>query len=284
MHSQIIFAGISIFCVPIIAFAATGTVLEDAVDAWSAVDQQHISEELIDAQQELDESSSELFPFIQSSSYQSPIDQQREDRTGGFITVVIDGMPVTFADVPRDQWFAPYIRDIAEKGIVSGYRDAAGKALGRFGPADHVTVEQLAKIALASSSNLGDCPSTPPVNLTASGTWSSGYIACTEKLKWTIYGDSTVDVHRDATRAEVVVSLLEAFKTPIGEPTGTAFTDVTASTLFNSVIEQAKKDGIVSGYTDKEGNLTGFFGPDDPVTRAELSKMVVLAMEIYLKN
>jgi hypothetical protein len=46
-------------------------------------------------------------------------------------------------------------------------------------------------------------------------------------------------------------------------------------------IEQARADGIVSGYNDDDGNPTGFFGPDDAVTRAEFAKMVVLAIQVY---
>lgn len=272
---------IALLGTPLIAFAATGSILEDAVDAWGAVEQENIQEEMIDAQQELDESSKELFPEATSSSSQGTIDEQRSSRTSAFVSVIINGVMVTFGDVPRDAWFAPYVRDIAERGIVSGYRDADGKPLGMFGPADNVTTGQLAKIALGSSSNLGDCPSTPPVNLTASGTWASSYIACAEKLQWALYGDGSVDVNRSASRAEVVMTLLEAFKVTINEPTGTAFTDVTASTLFNPAIEQAKKDGIVSGYTDSAGVATGLFGPEDSVNRAELSKMVTLALQVY---
>lgn len=271
---------------PIIAFAATGDILKDAVRSWENIEQQHILDEKRDLEQESDESSPELFPEVESVPSKGTIDAQRSSRISGYVSAFIEGETVTFSDVPRDTWFAPYIRDIAAQGIVSGYRDADGKALGLFGSADHVTIEQLAKIALASSLNLGECPSTPPLNLTASGSWSASYIACTEKLQWTMYGDGGVDVHRDATRSEVVVTLLEAFHATIQESTGSGsvFTDVTPSTLFNPFIAKAKRDGIVSGYTDIDGNPTGLFGPADPVTRAELSKMVVLAMQVYSKK
>jgi hypothetical protein len=267
--------------IPVVSFAATGAVLEESVKTWAEVEQENTAEESIDMQQMEDESSDELFPAGTSSSSQGTISEQRSSRTSAYISVTVDGRLITFGDVPRDEWFAPYVRDIAERGIVSGYRDADGNPLGLFGPADNVTVGQLAKIALASSSSLDDCPTTPPLNLTASGTWAASYIACTEKLGWTLFADGSIDVNRPATRAEVVVTLLGAFKAPIGEPTGTAFTDVTASTLYNPAIEQAKKDGIISGYTDEDGNLTGLFGPDDSVTRAELSKIVTLTLQIY---
>lgn len=269
---------------PVLAFAATGAVLDEINSAWQQTEEMNTSEEEMDRQQMEDESSEELFPPVSSASSQGTIDDQRSSRTSGYISVSVDGKVLTFGDVPRDQWFAPYVREIAELGIVSGYRDAAGNPLGQFGPADNVTIGQLAKIALSASQNLDGCPTTPPINLTASGTWAASYIVCTEKLNWTLFADGSIDVNRAANRAEVVVTLLEAFKVQLSEPTGNAFTDVTATTLFNQAIEQAKKDGIISGYTDNEGNLTGLFGPADPVTRAELSKIVTLTLQIYGGN
>lgn len=273
-------------CIPAVAFAATGDVLKTTVNMWNAIESQHTKEQALELEQEILESSSELFPYDAEAPVASTIEQQRNDRIDAFVSATVDGVVVAFKDVPRDTWFAPYVRSIAEQGVVSGYRDSEGKALGLFGPADHVTIEQLSKIALASSLQLGDCPSINPKNLTASGSWSASYIACAETLQWTIYGDGGVDVHRNATRSEVVVTLLEAFKASI-EPTvgsGVLFTDVTTTTIFAPAIQQAKKDGIVSGYTDMDGNPTGMFGPQDAVTRAELSKMVVLAMQVYSKK
>lgn len=41
-------------------------------------------------------------------------------------------------------------------------------------------------------------------------------------------------------------------------------------------------EGAVSGYKDKNGNYNGLFGPDDPITRAELVKIVMVAFELPL--
>ncbi|MBU1911611.1 S-layer homology domain-containing protein, partial [Patescibacteria group bacterium] len=41
------------------------------------------------------------------------------------------------------------------------------------------------------------------------------------------------------------------------------------------------RDGLVSGFADEDGNLTGLFGPSDPVTRAEIAKIVGMGMRIY---
>ncbi len=55
---------------------------------------------------------------------------------------------ITFTDVPADAWYATFVRDAAQSGIVSGYTDARGNPTGRFGPSDPVTLGQALKIAV----------------------------------------------------------------------------------------------------------------------------------------
>lgn len=206
----------------------------------------------------------------------------REDPFTGsaYVVIRVSGIPVELTDVRRDAWFAPYVRAIAEQGIVSGYRDAANRPLGLFGPSDDVTIEQLAKIAVqASGLSVTACP--PLKNMTAEGRWSSGIIACAEGAGWTIYSDGAVAVDRPATRAEVVVTLLQAFEEPFEHLSGDLFTDVNSTTSFGAAIEAAARSGMVAGYTDADGNPTGEFGPTNSVNRAETAKMVTLAMQLY---
>jgi hypothetical protein len=61
-----------------------------------------------------------------------------------------------------------------------------------------------------------------------------------------------------------------------------AFSDVPSGQWYTSVIEQAAKQGFVSGYTDAQGQLTGRFGPTNPVTRAEAMKMALTAADIEI--
>lgn len=215
-----------------------------------------------------------------------PVDENSDNEEGiaqakSFISVKVDGIPVTFMDVPTDSWFAPYVRGAAESGIVSGYRDSNGRLLGSFGPGDDVTIEQLAKMALqAAGVVVQDCAGTP-TNKTATGSWSAHYIACAEELEWAVFSDGSVNVQRPATRSEVVVTLLQAFDVPFGRGSGEQFTDVTASTEFSGAIELAAKDGMVNGYADETGEPTGEFGPLNSVNRAEVAKMVTLAKSLY---
>lgn len=216
---------------------------------------------------------------------------EEEERGGGsmeeetfqqFVSVRIDGVPVELTDVPGDAWFSPYVRDVAERGIVSGYRGSNGLPLGLFGPNDSVTVEQLAKMAIeATGHTLLDCAEGGLRNGGAKGSWSEQYIRCAEHLRWALYSDGSVDVKRKATRSEVVVTVLQAFEVLYGRSLGTAFTDVTTSTEFSGAIERAAADNIISGYADSDGNLTGEFGPQDPVNRAAMAKILSLALQVY---
>jgi hypothetical protein len=203
---------------------------------------------------------------------------------GEFVTFKVGTTLVTLKDVPRKAWFGPYVRDAAERGIISGYRDAKGNFTGEFKPAHNVSVEELAKMAfVASGGDYASCPA--PTNSGALTSWSRSYIGCAEKAEWVLFADHTVDIKRPALRSEVVITVLQAFKVPVKELTGTGtlFTDVSPSIQFGSAIVQAANDGLVSGYTDAQGNRTGIFGPNDPVRRAEIAKIISLALQLYDK-
>lgn len=58
-------------------------------------------------------------------------------------------------------------------------------------------------------------------------------------------------------------------------PTVATFTDVPKDNACFQYVETAYHYGIVSGYKDAEGELTGFFGPNDPVTREQAAKIII---------
>ncbi|HEY5141632.1 MAG TPA: S-layer homology domain-containing protein, partial [Methylococcales bacterium] len=83
-------------------------------------------------------------------------------------------------------------------------------------------------------------------------------------------------------RAELVkivitaVDGLASYKAP-ATPT---FDDVATSAWFYDYVEAAVQLGIVSGYTDAKGSLTGKFGPGDTVNRAAATKILVNAFKV----
>jgi hypothetical protein len=197
------------------------------------------------------------------------------------VRVTVDGKTLELKDVPKGSWFAPYVRAVAQAGLVSGYRGKTGKPLGLYGPADSVTIEQIAKIAiLAANVDPAACSGTL-LNTKAKGQWSESFIRCAEQQRWAVYADGSVDPLRPATRAEVVVTVLQAFAVAFEPSDAAPFRDVDSSTEFRSAILTAHSDHIVSGYTRSDGSLTGTFGPTDPVNRAEVAKIVTLVMQVY---
>ncbi|MBU0766383.1 S-layer homology domain-containing protein [Patescibacteria group bacterium] len=241
-----------------------------------------ILQEMQQNSDQVNEFDAELFPDRKDDSVVEKMKKSANENTS-HVTVEIRGKSVVLEDVPRYAWFAEFVEDMATRGIISGYQDVDGNPLGQYGPADNVTIEQLSKIAVeAAGIDLEYCTNSIK-NENAQGSWSESYIRCAESYDWAIYSDGTVDVSRSATRSEVVTTILQAFEANFKSLDGTVFKDVNATTEFGVAIETAAADGIVSGFTDEEGNLTGFFGPSDFVNRAEIAKIVSMALKIYLR-
>ena len=199
-----------------------------------------------------------------------------EEKSLQFVSVSIGDQRITFTDVPLEAWFATFVNTAIRTGIMSGYKGADGTFTGSFGPGDSVTLAQLAKVA-HKLANINETESrTLPENPRARNTWFADFYASAERSHWIAFRNPRENPERDATRAEVVCTLLQALNIPRIWPTGMRFTDVAATLPSADCIETAAKDGLVAGNS---GN--GTFDPDRPVNRAELSKMLVTAMEIY---
>lgn len=221
------------------------------------------------------EDSADLFPGN---------DEEEEAATGEeekFTTISVDGEDVLLSDVLTEEWFSEYVVKAAELNLISGYRDTEGNPTGEFGPEDYVTVEQLAKMAIiAAGIDTYNCGDTL-INSTAKGRWSQKYIQCAEHLGFAVFSDGSIKVSKPAHRAEVVVTVLQAFSVRIAPVSGSIFEDVNRATTYGNAIETMSRDGVVSGYTTSGGNPTGYFGPTDPVNRAETAKIFSLSSQTY---
>jgi len=58
------------------------------------------------------------------------------------------------------------------------------------------------------------------------------------------------------------------------------FKDIGENTWYFSYIEDVKNRGIINGYKDENGNPTGFFGPENPLTIAEAVKIFLESAKI----
>ncbi len=87
-------------------------------------------------------------------------------------------------------------------------------------------------------------------------------------------------------RAELVKMVMTAIDGLDGHvpPANPAFDDVLPGAWYTNYIEAAATLGIVTGYTDANGNLIGFFGPGDTVNRAAATKMLVEAFDLEMTD
>lgn len=209
--------------------------------------------------------------------------EEQREMAANYVTVIADGRPIALTDVPQTAWFATYVFDAAKGGMIGGYKDENGEYTGKFGPENQVTVAELAKMAHRLGGVQEKEIEEPSVNPNVpESAWFAEYMASAEHRGWVIYADATIDPIRPATRAEVLVTLLQALDVPVHWPTGEVFTDVNwRTTPFAGVIETAAADGVVAGRTDDEGRPTGIFEPDAPVNRAEMATILVHAKEAY---
>ena len=266
---------LAVILVPSITIAG---VLEDLLELkYLKPDLDYISNQnaILKEESEMEEND-EMFPVSEEDVLKASAPKEG-------LVVFMDGKnKIELKDVPWSAWFAEAVEEVAGKGIISGYKDADGTPKAEFGPSDPVTIEQLAKITFSASGDFGKLKCSDELkNNSVKGSWSEPYIKCAESEGWAIYSDGTIDLRRPATRTEVVVTLLQAFDVRFKESSGTKFTDVPATMEFASAVETAAKDGVVSGYSDSEGNPKAKFGPWDPVNRASMAKMVSVALKVY---
>jgi len=190
--------------------------------------------------------------------------------------VQVDGSDdIHFGDVTSTAWYFNVVNSMVAKKIISGYADANGIPLNRFGPSDPVTVGQIIKIALLTGGHELPIPTGIPRNKTATD-WSAPYVALAERRQLALASEN---VSRIATRGEVIEALLQAMGVPV-TTSQSSFTDLSSSNPHADAITTAARLGIVRGDTDAEGNETGTVRPDDKINRAEVAALVMRILDV----
>ena len=153
----------------------------------------------------------------------------------------------TFNDVPADAWYFDYVEAAVQLDLVQGYVDNNGNLTGLFGPGD-IAEEKWADDVISKITDNPICS-------------ASCYI-----------------VNRAELAKEIILAIdgLADYEAP-STPT---FNDVAADAWYFDYVEAAVQLGIVSGYTDAAGNLTGMFGPGDIVHRASFIKIIVNSFDV----
>lgn len=182
-----------------------------------------------------------------------------------------------FTDVPNGAWFVEHVCVLHEGGIVSGYRDDAGAELGVFRPGNDVNYAEIAKMALLAA-GLPANEHGSPKNASARNDWSAPFVRAMEGLRIAIYTEQ-LDVHGAATRGDVASILLQTFELPLDADTTETFSDLPAKHPRAKALLTAVSLGIMQGDTAADGSLLHTIRPDEPINRAETSKILHLLLE-----
>ncbi len=173
----------------------------------------------------------------------------------------------SFTDVQSNSWYRCFVGSVVGLKIFEGYKEPDGTPKNLFGPSDSITLGQLAKVAtiLRNKKDLDPKPTGDE--------WYKPYIGAVQAYDALVFTGGTVDPLRLATRGEVILAILEALEIP-SDYGDSPFADVPVTNMFWPPITAAAKLGIISG--DDGSNK---FRPNDPVNRAEVAKMLALALK-----
>lgn len=176
----------------------------------------------------------------------------------------------SFNDVQQDSWSYPYIKFLSERGIITGYPD------GTFKPNSPINRLQAATMltrALSVDTSYYSAPYYEDVN---ERTYGYPVIATSTDEGWFDFiADENFGAGKVVTRGDMAALLSRSFSLP-NHPEyyfQFSFNDVLQRYWAIEHIEALAFNNIVEGYDD------GTFRPHNPVTRAQFSKMVYLAMQ-----
>ncbi|WP_225223774.1 S-layer homology domain-containing protein [Solibacillus merdavium] len=167
-----------------------------------------------------------------------------------------------FKDI-SEHWAEEQIMFLAEKGWISGYSD------GTYKPNNKITRAQAAAI-------LSEFLSLPPLNKTTSfidvekSFWAleSIHLVAQHKIINGI-GEGRFSPHTILTRAQMAQIFYNAgFYSRSANNGENSFEDVDKYYWAYIAIETMKQEGIMAGYTISR------FGPNNPVTRAQMAAMI----------
>lgn len=178
-----------------------------------------------------------------------------------------------FTDVREDEWAAPYIYNLTDRGIVSGYGD------GTFLPWNNVQRCEYAKM-LVNIAGIKIVPSSvSPYADVPYGEWFFPYVNAAA-LYMTGFQDSDGNLFfspfEPATREAVTVAMVKALSLDISQyddPSwylSTKFSDWDRISSHNrAYICAAVDSGVITGDVPDGGGL-GTFRPSDPILRSEI--------------
>lgn len=181
-------------------------------------------------------------------------------------TPTVQTCGITFSDVPPSFWAYRYINQLACQRVVSGYND------GTFRPLNSTSRAQLVKmIVLAEGWTLTN-PTQPTYRDVGVAHIFYRYIeTATARGIVSGYKDDTFRPDDDVSRAQVAKMIVRSRNWPMRVVSPVALCDVPVDHWARDYVQVAIERGVFTGYGD------GCFRPDEPATRAQLAKVIVLS-------
>ncbi len=176
-----------------------------------------------------------------------------------------------YNDVPADAWYAPYVNQLADDGILDTTQDS-------YRPGDLVNRAEMAKLAVTAAGIPVEEASEAPFTDVPMGVWYTDVIYTASK-NGVVAGDTKDGVPTgtyrpgDAVnRAEAAKIVVNAFQFAEDTTGGPHFPDVATDAWYYAFVETAFNNGLVAGYPD------GDFRPGNNINRAEIAKVISLSM------
>jgi len=182
-----------------------------------------------------------------------------------------------FEDVPASSWMYPYVEYLVSRGIVSGYAD------NTFRPGNEATRGQFSKMIVLGMGWPVETPANPQFADVPRGHTFYGHIE-TAYRRGLIGGyecggegepcpGAYFRPGNNITRGQIAKIVVRAKDWPLLDPPQPTFSDVPPGSTFYTYVETVVAHGIASGYNDRT------FRPGNSATRAQLSKMLALALQ-----
>jgi S-layer homology domain len=175
---------------------------------------------------------------------------------------------MNFSDLPESYWAYSYVSYLYCEGVISGYAD------GTFRPNEGSSRGQFAKMLVLGLGWVPYNPLEPTFADVQPGTTFYTYIESAHAHgAINGYADGRFRPNNPVTRAQASKMLVLGKEWPLQTPENPSFSDVPASHWAFSFVETAVSHGVVAGFAD------GTFHPAQPISRAQLAKMVALTMQ-----
>ena len=160
-------------------------------------------------------------------------------------------------------WYTQYLDLLYDRGVFSGYSD------GSFGGSNNVTLAEIAKVVSEAARNNIDADTDfSELSNKEQQHWAKKYLRHMKRYQLL---NNLDDPNRPATRAEVIRAILKAYG--MTEVSAEGLPDAFPDT-DDAFVKKAYALGIIGGYDD------GTFRPHAPINRAEVAKIVTLAIEM----